>query len=333
MQKVSILIAVRNEEANIKRCLDALEALTYPTSHLQILIGNDDSTDATGRLIAEFRAGKAHIELHHIMTKIGAQAGKGNVLAQLAQKATGAYWLVTDADIAVSPNWVQDALETIENKTMRGKEVGIASHLTWIETKGIFSACQALEWTWALGTFAFLGYFGIGLTTQGNNMALKAEAYKATGGYEAMPFSITEDFALFWAIRRQGYTFLNVVHDKAIVTSLPAPTWEALFKQHRRWLVGALELNIFWKGLLLLRTFLLPLLVLLFFALPALAVGIAISNTALSFLTLAITLYRAGKLRYISYFPFFILYQEILLLGTFFYYLLQKSVEWKGRKY
>ena len=49
---VSILVAARNEEANLPRCLASLRALDYPAHLLEILVGDDASTDGT-RAVAE----------------------------------------------------------------------------------------------------------------------------------------------------------------------------------------------------------------------------------------------------------------------------------------
>lgn len=326
--KVSILIAVRNEEENIQRCLQALAELAYPHACLQILIGNDDSTDNTRALITDFIADKPHFTLCDITEKVGKQAGKANVLTQLASQATGDFWLITDADVAVSPTWVQDVLASFDSPT-----VGVASHFTWIEVHDIFSACQALEWSQALTIFASFSRLGIAITAQGNNMAMKREAYQATGGYEALPFSVTEDFQLFWAIIKKGYTFRNVASAKGIVHSLPTPTWNSLFKQRRRWLEGALELGFLWQIFLWGRALLFPLLLVAYFFLPTVVLGaIALMWTG-NFLTIAYALRRVGKLRYLGYFPFFVFYHEVMLLGTIWYFIRHRRVQWKGREF
>ncbi|TAE18789.1 MAG: glycosyltransferase [Bacteroidetes bacterium] len=296
--KVSILIAVRNEEENIQRCLQALAEFAYPHACLQILIGNDDSTDNTRALITDFIADKPHFTLCDITEKVGKQAGKANVLTQLASQATGDFWLITDADVAVSPTWV-----------------------------------QALEWSQALTIFASFSRLGIAITAQGNNMAMKREAYQATGGYEALPFSVTEDFQLFWAIIKKGYTFRNVASAKGIVHSLPTPTWNSLFKQRRRWLEGALELGFLWQIFLWGRALLFPLLLVAYFFLPTVVLGaIALMWTG-NFLTIAYALRRVGKLRYLGYFPFFVFYHEVMLLGTIWYFIRHRRVQWKGREF
>ncbi len=326
--KISILIAVRNEEKVILRCLRTLEQLTYPTASLQILIGNDASTDNTYQVVSDFIAGKPSFELHHITETVGKQVGKGNVLAQLAQRATGDFLFITDADVAVSKDWIEATLAYFDKP-----EVGVVSNFTWIESHNIFEACQSLEWTQALFTFSTLATYKIPLTAQGNNMAMRQEAYRATGGYEALQFSVTEDFALFWEILAKGYDFRNTMHQKGMVTTLPAQTWHEVFKQRRRWMVGAFGLGLGWQMILWTRIFAFPILFALFFFVPMVSVGMAGFMCVNSYFTLFFALKRVGKLRYLSYFPFFIFYQEIMLLGSAFYYARHKRVKWKGREF
>ena len=47
LPRVSILIAARDEEASLPRCLASLRALNYPAERLEILVGDDGSTDRT----------------------------------------------------------------------------------------------------------------------------------------------------------------------------------------------------------------------------------------------------------------------------------------------
>ena len=51
---VSILVAVRNEAHQILRCLESLSRLHYPSGQVEILLGDDGSTDNTADLIRDF---------------------------------------------------------------------------------------------------------------------------------------------------------------------------------------------------------------------------------------------------------------------------------------
>jgi len=52
--RVSILIAARNEERYILHCLRAIERLDYPKEQLEVLVGDDGSTDKTRALVEDF---------------------------------------------------------------------------------------------------------------------------------------------------------------------------------------------------------------------------------------------------------------------------------------
>src|SRR5512143_3406751 len=60
---VSIIIAARNEEENIGRCLRSMCNLTYPREKLEILVVDDRSTDRTGEIVRGFSAESETIRL------------------------------------------------------------------------------------------------------------------------------------------------------------------------------------------------------------------------------------------------------------------------------
>ena len=61
--QISILIAARNEEATILDCLQAITQLDYPSDAVEVLIGDDQSTDRTGSFVADFIADKPNFQL------------------------------------------------------------------------------------------------------------------------------------------------------------------------------------------------------------------------------------------------------------------------------
>ncbi len=52
---VSVVVAVRNEEKNIRRLLDSLHKLDYPREALEIILVDDHSEDLTRKIIGAFR--------------------------------------------------------------------------------------------------------------------------------------------------------------------------------------------------------------------------------------------------------------------------------------
>ena len=77
----------------------------------------------------------------------------------------------------------------------------------------------------------------------GNNMSYRQSAYTDVGGYENLPFSVTEDFNLLWAIYKlKKYKLIFPLDKESLVTSIPCKNIKSLFRQKKRWAVGGLEI-------------------------------------------------------------------------------------------
>ena len=233
--RVSILVAARNEAAAIERCLQSLAALDYPAEQLEILIGDDASTDDTAAVVRRFIADKPQFRLLAIGHRLGSARGKSNVLAHLCRAATTDYFLLTDADMVLAPSWVRTLLAAA------GPGVGI---VTGITTAGgsLFGRLQGLDWLFGLSLGRLLTDHGVPVTAVGNNMLVTRAAYESIGGFEALAFSVSEDLQLFTQVVAQGWRFRNLVEPGALGVSLPQPTWRQLLRQRKRWMSGAARL-------------------------------------------------------------------------------------------
>ncbi|WP_054414585.1 glycosyltransferase [Hymenobacter sp. DG25A] len=233
--RVSILIAARNEAATIERCLRALARLNYPREQLEILIGDDASTDDTREIVRRFIADKPWFRLLPIRHRLGTARGKSNVLAHLCRAATTEYFLITDADMALAPDWVHTMLAAAPHG------VGV---VTGITTAGgnLFGRLQGLDWLFGLNLIRLLTDLGLPVTAVGNNMLVTRAAYESIGGYETLAFSITEDLQLFGQIVAQGWGYRNIITPSALGVSVPQPTLRHLLHQRKRWMKGAVRL-------------------------------------------------------------------------------------------
>jgi cellulose synthase/poly-beta-1,6-N-acetylglucosamine synthase-like glycosyltransferase len=145
LPRVSILIAARNEEAALPRCLASVRALSYPAHLLEILVGDDASTDRTHAVAEATMQGFAgKFAVVPITETLGRARGKANVLAHLAQRATTEYLLITDADIALPPTWVQGML------AHAAPQVGTVTGLTVVEGPGLLAGLQGVDWLLSL---------------------------------------------------------------------------------------------------------------------------------------------------------------------------------------
>lgn len=346
--KVSILIAARNEAGNILDCLKSVEALSYPKDQLQILVGDDASDDETATLITEFIKDKPHFELIKVARDLQSPnklfphplKGKPNVLAQLAYYAKGDYLFFTDADIEVPSDWVQNMLLHFKSN------VGIVTGITTMKTlplsflaqggsiwEMLFGYSQALEWLYYLSVMRLLALFNIPLTAMGNNMAVTRSAYDAVGGYENIPFSITEDYALFRAILDKGFRFAQLFDRRVLNISKPIPTFSQLLIQRKRWMYGAISLPWAQRLGVYLNALLLPFLVLLGIFFPKITLFIIF----LSYVS--IMAWLVGVLNWLQRpdlfigVPFFWFYHVFMNFAMFINFYLRKTTVWKGREY
>ncbi len=324
---ISILIAARNEENTILSCLQSIEALDFPEDQMEVWIGDDDSSDATYEQVKEFINQRPQFHLIRITDTLGQARGKANVLAQLARRATGQFLFITDADVCVPAQWITNMTRMCE------PNVGIVTGVTVPQATSTWAGLQALEWVYALFLIHWLAKKRIPVTAMGNNMLITRESYEATGGYERIPFSITEDFQLFREVIDRGYEFRQTYQPETLALTLPIPTLKAWLHQRKRWTYGALQLRGIARLLLLTPLLLLAFLLAWVVFRPFIAVCIGL-GFALVQIILTVKGLRQLKISHLyKYLWLFPLYSYFSLVATLLYYYLPTKTVWKGRSY
>lgn len=329
---VSILIAARNEEHTILYCLRAIDQLDYPKYKLQVLIGNDNSTDHTLEVVNTFIQDKPAYRAVTISELVPSLNGKANVLAHLAHYATGTILLTTDADARVPPTWLRAMIRQFET-VIFGKKIGVINGCTIIQGDTLWARVQSVECVLVFSLLALAADFGIPLTGVGNNMAIRREAYDAVGGFENLPFSVVEDYTLFQAIVGKGYGFGHKLDPDTLVQMLPPPTIGAYLQQRKRWMHGVFDLPLPLLLTTLIQYLSGPMLLVLAFWFPVLALGLYAAKVLGQTLLLwgALIQLRQTNLwiSMLLYEP----YQMLFGLLAFVYYWLPTGVVWKGRTY
>jgi cellulose synthase/poly-beta-1,6-N-acetylglucosamine synthase-like glycosyltransferase len=327
LPEISVLVAARNEEQNIAACIQHLLAQNYPKHKLHIFIGNDQSDDNTAKIVDEFVAQHHNIKQIHITKQLGKARGKANVLAQLTHVAKGNYFLITDADIQVSANWVRILINFFK------PGVGIVSGTTIVKGKGFLANMQHIDWLYFMGLLLSFNRMQIRSTAVGNNMAITKAAYESTGGYENMDFSVTEDYKLFQQVRKKGYQTINMIHPDAINISAAAADVNTLLNQRKRWLTGAMELPFYWWIIFAVYGSFWLALGCCFF----IDVKLAGAFLAAKFLIQSLTIYWQQKQLGIQTKLLHLLWYEVYTLGltllTIFYFVIPKKLNWKNRYY
>lgn len=329
LPRVSILIAARNEQETIGRCLAALRQLHYPPELVEVLLGDDASTDRTAATATAAMHGYAGtFRVVPVTTNLGRARGKANVLAHLVRAATTDLFFITDADIAVPTTWLTGLLAHLH------PGVGSVTGITLVTGPRLFHRLQGLDWLVALGLVQVVTDLGRPVTAMGNNMLVTRAAYAATGGYEALPFSVTEDFELFKALLRRGFGYRNLYRPEVLAESLPMTTGRALLHQRRRWLRGLEDLPIWLKACLVLYgSFYLALLALSTVAGPGVVLAVWGGKLLVQALLVSRCFGRVGRRPPLALLLPFEAYTLVLSGSLVLFRLLPVQFEWKGRRY
>lgn len=326
---VTVLVCARNEEKNLDYCLSSLAKLDYPSELLEILIVDDQSTDATGTMLEEWKKKLPNLRIFSTADSDKNESqGKVNALIHGMDIAKGEFVVITDADCSVSPDWVREHLRWYQNDT------GMVSSITVLDSMKPFDIAQSLEMTELLGLSMAAINYNIPVSVIGNNLSIRKAAYEDIGGYRNIPFSVTEDVALFQSVWNSGKWKVRFkANNDLLVKSQPPGSFFTWWRQKHRWVIGGKEIRLMGKVILLLGfigAFTLiaaPFVLSLKFALAA----IAVKFTG-DILIIYPTLRGLKQLKLIWFLPVYQLYLFFFLLCVPILYL-QKEVRWKGRIY
>lgn len=105
--KVSILVPAFNEEKTIERVL--LKLLALPIGELEIIVVDDGSTDATGRIVQQLAADNRGIRCFAQPKNLGKTAA----ISRAISESTGEVLIVQDADLEYDPNEIPEIISPI----------------------------------------------------------------------------------------------------------------------------------------------------------------------------------------------------------------------------
>lgn len=252
---ISVIVPARNEERNIRACVEGLLAQTYP--NLEILVVDDRSTDATPRILAELQSRAGAVQegpwapaaaqeasagpvaggLRSLVVIQGRElppgwAGKPHALHQGFERAHGEWLCFVDADTRLHPA----ALAVAYAMAVRQN----------VDLLTLFTR-QRLEsfWEWVIQPLVMTA-LSVGFSPRKVNDPTRRDAiangqfilicrvvYEAVGGHAAIRGSIVEDKDLAEQVKGQGYRLLLVDGEAVAETRMYASfaeIWEGWTK-------------------------------------------------------------------------------------------------------
>jgi len=230
--RATVIIPARNEEANIEKCVRSIAAQTYPTQQLEIIVVDDNSTDATASIVKTIMVDHANVRMISAGQLPEGWAGKNHACWQGIQKANGEWFCFIDADTTSEPDLLIHAITFSVEKQIDLLSINpyqeIVSCAERLFMPGIFLSIAA--------TMNFNRVNDTSTDDSGANgqfMLFRKKAYNAVGGHQTVRSRIMEDMALAELIKNSGFRLYWVFGEKLIRTRMYSnfyQIWEGLSK-------------------------------------------------------------------------------------------------------
>ena len=228
---VSIVVAARNEEANLQPLLKSLIEQDYPKEKTEIVIVSDRSTDGSWQIIDNFSKLYPFVKGIQLDQKNEDMTPKKYSLTCGIKNTSGEIILSTDADCVVPKGWVRSMVGFFEDNT--GIVVGRSS--INISNKSFFNQYQSLDFLGIMAANAGVVGWKKGWSGSGQNIAYTRKAFEKIGGFEPVAKAISgDDMYLVQSISRHYGIHFNI-DQKSFVYTAPVLSIKAFINQRIRW--------------------------------------------------------------------------------------------------
>ncbi len=233
--KVTVVIPARNEEQNIKACIQSILNQNYSKELIEVIVINDHSTDNTRRIVDAFDVEQVKVfDLQDLLQSSQPEiAYKKRAIELAVEKAAGDLIITTDADCISGKNWITSIVEVYEKEDYKL----IAAPVVFRNNNSLFEKFQALDFISMIGITAASinkGFFNL---ANGANLAYEKKAFEEVSGYKDIDHKASgDDMLLIYKIAhhfKEKVAFLK--NREAIVSTNALPNLNEFIQQRFRW--------------------------------------------------------------------------------------------------
>jgi ceramide glucosyltransferase len=230
---VTILKPLHQGEPDLSRNLETFFAQRYD-GKVQIVFGVHDEADPAVAVVRALQSKYPHLDTAVVADTAlyGANAKVSNLINMLPTARHNTL-VLSDSDIAVSPNWLSQVTGALARPG-----VGIVTCLYTGEPANdghrLWSALAAMGTSYTFLPNAVLGTsLGLAAPCFGSTIALRRQTLDEVGGFAAFADHLADDYEMGRAVRAQGYTLaipaMGVGHTAAESSALD------LLRHELRW--------------------------------------------------------------------------------------------------
>jgi glycosyltransferase involved in cell wall biosynthesis len=197
--RCSVIIAARDEDARIEQTIRHL--LSQRGVDLEVIVVDDRSADRTPEILQRLAAGDTRLQVKRVTALPDGWLGKCHACHVGATAATGDWILFTDADCWLQPDVIARALRVAASDTADHITLvsGLAPGSLGLKASHLLFLLSLANWMSGVnrdrpGSFIGIGAFNL----------VRADAYRQSGGYEALRLTVVDDIKLGLLLRRAG---------------------------------------------------------------------------------------------------------------------------------
>jgi len=226
--KISVIIAAKNEQNNIKALIDSLSKQNYSKENYEVVIIDDHSTDSTSEIANKLA--RNEINLRTVKATEKKYLGKRGALQLGIEKSEFEYILITDGDCIVGNSF----LKSFSNKFTENYDFvfGVAPYT---QSKSILNKVSCFDNLWVhILTFSFAN-MGLPYSAAARSFGFNKKAFLKIKGFENTLDTLSgdDDLLLREAIKRK--LRIGNINDKdSYVFTKPQESFKKFINQKSR---------------------------------------------------------------------------------------------------
>lgn len=233
--KVSVIIPVRNESANITQLIEDLIGQDYLSEKIEIVVVDDFSEDDTVKIVTDFHDERIKIiELKNLLNPEDiSTAYKKRALEIGIRQSSGEIIMTTDGDCRVSNRWISTMvgiLQSSGNKLLTGA-------VLMDNTPTRFRKFQSLDFLGMMGITAAMLKMKIYNMANGANLIYEKKAFLEVDGFKGIDHLASgDDMLLMYKMAKKYQGAVGYAkHPDAVVYTETLSDIPSFLQQRFRW--------------------------------------------------------------------------------------------------
>ncbi len=333
---ISVCVPARNEERDIKNCVESLLNQDYP--NFEVIVVDDNSNDNTAKIICSMTEQYSNLIFVDGAQLASGWTGKPYALHQAYQRSRGQYLLFTDADLTYQSHALKTAIHTmicndLDLLTLMPEAI-FGSFWERVVQPVIFGFIAALTNFRKVNSESYQSAMGFGAF-----LLFKKEAYQKIDGHLSVANEVLEDIMIAKKAKLNGLSIL-VADGKNLFSIRMYHSMKEIWMGWRKNIFLAMKSSILrasYYMAMVLFFLLTPYVVVmcnLWVGAGSVWVGVSLLGLGLSLATGLGLCHELGlERKNVFLFPLGAIVMVVIMLSSMVQSLLLRRTEWRGRVY